>query len=363
MSAVLNELKEENLYYIGGIVRDFVLGIECFDIDITYVGNAIEYAETLNNVEILQINEPFGTVKILVNGCEVDLASTRNELYPKKGHLPEVVEIGCSLKKDVQRRDFTINTLAKSLKTGEIIDYLGGKQDIKNKLIRVLHNESFIDDPTRIIRALKFSVRFGFALEETTRNLQEQYLQSINYDMSYKRLKKELIETFNLNKQEAFNRFIDENIYKLLSPKKYLNPKYDIESLVKKYPVEDIWLVYLGWMDLSSLPLTKKEAKIIEDFNRLKNIALDDDYKIYSEFSNVAKESILLYAINVDDKKVFRFFDYLQNIKLNITGKDLQKIGIEPSPKYGECLEYILKCKIKNPTINEMQIVKEFFKL
>ena len=64
---------------------------------------------------------------------------------------------------------------------------------------------------------------------------------------------------------------IDENIYKLLSPKKYLNPKYDIESLVKKYPVEDIWLVYLGWMDLSSLPLTKKEAKIIEDFNRLKN--------------------------------------------------------------------------------------------
>ena len=205
------ELKDKNLFYIGGIVRDKILGRECFDIDITYVGDAIEFAKTINDAEILKINEPFGTVKIKLNGLEIDLASTRDEKYPRPGHLPEVTDIGCSLKKDVQRRDFTINTLAESLETGEIVDY------IKNKKIRILHDKSFIDDPTRIIRALKFSVRFGFDLEENTRKRQEGYLQNINYDMSYKRVKKELIETFNLNSQTAYERFFEENIYKLLT--------------------------------------------------------------------------------------------------------------------------------------------------
>ncbi len=142
----LINLKDENLFYIGGVVRDIILGNKSFDIDITYVGNAIEFAKTIPNAEIIKINEPFGTVKILIDNQEIDLASTRNEVYPKVGHLPQVTEIGCSLKKDVLRRDFTINTLAKSLKTGEIVDYLGGIEDIKNKIIRIIHDNSFIDD-------------------------------------------------------------------------------------------------------------------------------------------------------------------------------------------------------------------------
>ena len=157
----MRELKHKNLYYIGGIVRDMILGKDSFDVDITFVGNAIEFAQTIKDAEVLQINDAFGTVKIKLQEKEIDLASTRNEIYPKPGHLPVVTEIGCSLKKDVLRRDFTINTLAKSLESGEIIDYLGGVEDIKSGTIRVLHDKSFIDDPTRIIRALKFSVRFG----------------------------------------------------------------------------------------------------------------------------------------------------------------------------------------------------------
>lgn len=354
---------EENLYYIGGIVRDMILGKECFDIDITYVGNAIGYAKNHSNFEILQINEPFGTVKILVDGKQIDLASTRNETYPKAGHLPEVTEIGCSLKKDVLRRDFTINTLAKSLKTGEIVDYLDGQDDIKNKLIRVIHDKSFIDDPTRIIRGLKFSVRFGFRLEKHTKELQDEYLKNINYDMSYKRIKKELIETFNLNSQEAYKRFFKQGIYKLISNDNIIPPQYDIESLINKYPIENVWIVYLGWMDLSSLPLTKKETKIIEDYKRLKSLSLTDDYSIYSSFVSAETESILLYAITVDDEKVFRYFDKLSKIKLIITGKDLQDMGIKPSKEYSKCFEYILKEKLQNPNTNELELARKFFKL
>ena len=83
-------IANKNLYYIGGVVRDKILNKECFDIDITYVGNAIEFAKTIPNAEILQINEPFGTVKIKLDGNEIDIASTRSETYPQKGHLPVV---------------------------------------------------------------------------------------------------------------------------------------------------------------------------------------------------------------------------------------------------------------------------------
>lgn len=357
------ELKDKNLFYIGGIVRDKILGRECFDIDITYVGDAIEFAKTINNAEILKINEPFGTVKIKLNGLEIDLASTRDEKYPRPGHLPEVTDIGCSLKKDVQRRDFTINTLAESLETGEIVDYLGGLNDIKNKKIRILHDKSFIDDPTRIIRALKFSVRFGFDLEENTRKRQEGYLQNINYDMSYKRVKKELIETFNLNSQTAYERFFEENIYKLLTPETITAPSYNIQKLIEKYPVKDTWMVYLGWMNPDKLPLTKRERKIIEDYNRLKTEKFDDDYSVYTAFHDAEKESLLLYAINIDENPVFKFLDELSKIKLNITGKDLQEMNIPPSIEYSKCFEYILKSKINNPNIDEIKLAKEYFKL
>ncbi len=79
---------------------------QVFDIDITYIGNAIEFAKNIPDAEIVQINEPFGTVRIKYNNEEIDIASTRNETYPEKGHLPVVENIGCSLKEDVLRRDF-----------------------------------------------------------------------------------------------------------------------------------------------------------------------------------------------------------------------------------------------------------------
>ena len=206
-------LQDKNLFYIGGVVRDELLGKKSFDIDLTYQGNAIKYAETIPDAEILQINEPFGTVRIKLNNQEIDIASTRDETYPQKGHLPHVENIGCSLKDDILRRDFTVNALAKSTLTGEIIDYTGGLEDLKNKKLKVLHSQSFIDDPTRIVRGLKFAIRFDFELDEHTKKLQDEYLKNINYDMSYKRLKKELVETFNLNSQKAFEkRFKDAGI-------------------------------------------------------------------------------------------------------------------------------------------------------
>lgn len=361
-------LKDKNLYYIGGVVRDELLGCKSFDVDLTYNGDAIEFAHTIKDAEILRVNNPFGTVKIKLNGEEIDIASTRSEIYPQKGHLPVVEKIACSLKEDVMRRDFTINAMAKSTLTGEIIDYTGGMDDLKNKKIRVLHDDSFIDDPTRILRALKFSVRFGFDLDEHTKQLQDEYLKNINYDMSYKRLKKELEETFNLNNWSAFERFINQGIYKLVASQDFELPKYDFSKLISEFKPENIWIIYVGLLpDISALPLTKIEKNIVEKFKNLAilRIANDktDDYEIYKALKNIPLESVIMYS-TVNWQVVEHYLKDLKDIKLEITGEDLKKLGISPSPKYQECFNFILKKKIKNIQLSkdeEIKFAKEFF--
>lgn len=369
------------LFYIGGVVRDELLGRESLDVDITYVGNAIEYCSKFG--EVVQINPDFGTVRVAIplhpSPCTtfptveasgevtVDFASTRSESYPQKGHLPVVEKIGCSLKEDVMRRDFTINALAKSVTTGEIVDYVGGLEDLKNKKLRVLHDESFIDDPTRIIRGLKFATRFGFELEGHTKKLQDEYLANINYDMSYKRVKKELIETFSLNSQSAFKAFIDQKIYKLVTPNDVEIPKVNVENLVTTYLAVQspsyqvaLWLIYVGILgDLSRLPLTKIEQKILDDVPKE---ILKTDFELYKTFQNARIETILLYAILKDEVGARHYLDDLQNIKLEITGKDLQNLGIKPSPKYQEIFDVVLKAKLQNPKISkkdEVEIAKK----
>lgn len=356
-------LKDKDLYYIGGVVRDELLGLDSFDIDLTYQGNAIEKFGNLK--ECIKINEPFGTVRLFIDGKEIDIASTRDEKYEKKGHLPEVFDIGCDLKRDVLRRDFTINALAKSTLTGEIIDYTNGVEDIKNKKLRILHDNSFIDDPTRIVRGLKFSVRFGFDLDEHTKNSQEIYLKNINYDMSYKRLKKEIIETFNLNKQEVFDKFINQKIYKLIGENSGNIPDYNIQKLVEKYPVENIWLVYAGWHpNIENLPLTKEEQKIVDDYRELLNLNINsDNYSVYKAFCDRSKESILLYTIVTKSDLGLKYFALDGNI--SVTGDDLKNMGIEPSKKYSECFDFILKHKLDNPAMTkseQLNLAKQFFK-
>lgn len=380
MSIIKINDNSNKLFYIGGVVRDELLGRESLDVDITYVGNAIEYCSKFG--EVVQVNPDFGTVKVAMpshpslcnthspigtmDEVTVDFASTRSESYPQKGHLPVVEKIGCSLKEDVMRRDFTINALAKSVTTGEIVDYVGGLEDLKNKKLRVLHDESFIDDPTRIIRGLKFATRFGFELEEHTKKLQDEYLANINYDMSYKRVKKELIETFSLNSQSAFQKFIDQKIYKLVTPNDVEMQKVDVEKFINKYLADQlsscpaaIWLVYVGILgDLSRLPLTKIEQKILDDVPKE---VLKSDFELYKTFQNARIETVLIYAITKDETGARHYLDDLRKIKLDITGKDLQTLGIKPSPKYQEIFDEVLKVKLKNPSMakdDEIEVAK-----
>ncbi|ADC89544.1 Polynucleotide adenylyltransferase region [Thermocrinis albus DSM 14484] len=158
-------------YLVGGVVRDLLLGKRVWDIDFVVEGDAIKLAQRLAQYYNVNLHPfpQFGTVHLKIKDIKVELATTRRETYPHPGAYP-VVE-PASLKEDLLRRDFTINAMAVSVMEedfGTLIDYFGGLRDLKEGLIRILHPMSFVEDPVRILRALRFAGRFGFKLSKST---------------------------------------------------------------------------------------------------------------------------------------------------------------------------------------------------
>lgn len=165
----VREVGGDPVYLVGGAVRDLLLGRGRADIDLVVEGDAAALATQLG-AEVVS-HERFGTAKVVLDGHEVDIAAARSETYPEPGALP-VVEPGADLAADLRRRDFTINAMAIPLH-GEprLIDPHGGQTDLAMKRLRVLHDDSFVDDPTRAIRAARYAARFGFELEPSTAEL------------------------------------------------------------------------------------------------------------------------------------------------------------------------------------------------
>jgi len=179
--APLREVGGDPVYLVGGAVRDLLLGRGRADIDLVVEGDAAVLAERLG-AEVTS-HERFGTAKVALNGHEVDIAGARSESYPRPGALPVVVG-GADLADDLRRRDFTINAMAIPLR-GEphLIDPHGGEADLAVKQLRVLHDDSFVDDPTRALRAARYASRFGFELEERTAELvRETNLMTVSAD-------------------------------------------------------------------------------------------------------------------------------------------------------------------------------------
>jgi tRNA nucleotidyltransferase (CCA-adding enzyme) len=162
----IRDAATEPVYVVGGAVRDLLLGLGRTDLDVVVEGDAAALADRLGAEPVE--HERFATAKVELDGQEVDIASARSESYPHPGSLP-VVSRAAAIDADLSRRDFTLNAMAIPL-SGEprLIDLHGGRADLEAGLLRVLHPESFVDDPTRAIRAARYAARLGFALEPET---------------------------------------------------------------------------------------------------------------------------------------------------------------------------------------------------
>ena len=178
---LVRELAGEPVYLVGGAVRDLLLGRGRADIDIVVEGDAAALASRLG-ADVVS-HDRFATAKVSLDGHEVDIAAARTESYPHPGSLP-VVEPAAQIEADLARRDFTINAMATPLAAGaDLIDPHGGQADLAAGLLRVLHPLSFVDDPTRALRAARYAARFGFGLEaETEALLREADLGAVSAD-------------------------------------------------------------------------------------------------------------------------------------------------------------------------------------
>jgi tRNA nucleotidyltransferase (CCA-adding enzyme) len=158
------------VYLVGGAVRDLLLGRGRADIDLVVEGDPAALAKALG-AEPLAAHSRFGTLKVELDGHEVDIAAARREGYVRPGALP-TVEPGAPIRTDLARRDFTVNAMAVPLaEPRELIDPYDGQADLAAGVLRVIHGASFVDDPTRAIRAARYAARFGFGIEPGTREL------------------------------------------------------------------------------------------------------------------------------------------------------------------------------------------------
>ncbi len=186
----------EPAYLVGGAVRDLLAGGPSVDLDVAVEGDAVAMAEELARrlQGTVRAHERFGTATVSAGDLTVDLASTRSETYERPGALPDVAPAGIA--EDLGRRDFTINAMAVAL-TGpaaeELIDPHGGAADLDAGTVRVLHDASFADDPTRLLRAVRYETRLGFALDPETERLAREGAGGLA-DVSGARVRDELLD-------------------------------------------------------------------------------------------------------------------------------------------------------------------------
>ena len=280
------DLLQYNVYLVGGIVRDVFLKRDNLDVDLVVEGDGIEFAHAFvrHHADVrVRTHHKFGTaVLIFPDGFKVDIATARIEYYESPA-APPIVETS-SLKQDLSRRDFTMNTLAVKLNPrhfGTLVDYFGAQKDIKDRVIRVLHNLSFVEDPTRIMRAIRFEQRFGFKIGKLTLALMKNAASLDSFkEMAPRRVFHELMlllrETEPLSSIERMDGFgllqaihprihLTEDLREILRETKAVLSWYDRLYLEEDYePWKVHWLGLTSELDDSTLCGLAEAARLSE---------------------------------------------------------------------------------------------------
>jgi tRNA nucleotidyltransferase (CCA-adding enzyme) len=376
-------------YLVGGLVRDLLLHRKNLDVDIVVEGDAIALAKKAAALWGAKVREhrPFSTAKMTFkDGFSIDFATARTEYYKRPAALPTVEE--SSLKLDLYRRDFTINTIAVRLEPsrfGDVIDFFGGLRDLKEGTVRILHNLSFVDDPTRILRALRFSERFGFRLGTQTEKLLKNAVSGGFLARSRgRRLFREWRSILEeVEPEKALNALDKYGCLQSFHPKIALNDKTRqklsaVEEVVSWFSLlflerkveawKLIFLALLEALDDAELEGFLKEFGIEnaegEELRRVRKegnallLALRTsktgdsipDSRIYGICSAYGDLALLWAMAKTRDeskrKALSRYYTRLVSAKTLLGGKDLRKMGIPPGPEYKILLSELLGARL-----------------
>lgn len=378
------------VFAIGGFARDLLLGGKNDDIDVTVEGDGILFAETFAAGHECRVKShaKFGTaVIVLPDGFKIDVASTRLEFYETPGALPTVER--SSLKMDLYRRDFTINTLAIQLNTinfGLLVDYFSAYRDLRDKVIRVLHNLSFVEDPTRVFRAVRFEQRLGFQIARHTENLIKNAVKMGFLDkLGGRRLLNELL--IILREREPVRAILRMESLGLLC---FIHPDLSLQAenlrvldevkkvvtwfeLLYQRDQAEIWVVYFlaltslltndaFWETCTRLSVSEHYREklidmrvhgeqMLEDMER--KVARREPVRrshIYFWLRGLSSE-VLLYIMaktRRDEvrKSVSLYVTQLREVACFITGDELRAMGLPPGPRYREILDKVLSARL-----------------
>jgi len=346
-------------YLVGGFVRDLLLRFPTSDLDIVVEGNGLLLARKLNeklDSSKLTVHESFGTANILLkNGFYIDIASSRREEYEFPGALPTVEE--SNLKDDLFRRDFTINAMALCLNEenyGEIIDYYGGFRDLQQGEIRFLHNLSFVEDPTRILRAIRFAERYNFKIAKITELAIATALEAKVFSkVSIERFSEELLLIYREPRYQAMGiKLIEYGVLNNWFGADYPWNFQENTELASQWPLEKRWLVSIKNINdegikkvLSLVKLDKKLSKITLMYIDLRNkLAMKPlDLMVLDEiFRNVPKVLIQVFLYHKEYADwINEYLNALSKIRTKITGKRLIQMGFKEGPEIGDILKKI----------------------
>ena len=379
--ASISNTNKFSIFLVGGAVRDSILNIKSKEIDIAISGDIHHFLDVLSpfGIKILQKSQ-FNTFKVKFKSSIIDISQTRKEAYLPKGSLPSVK--ASSIEDDLARRDFTVNSLAVEINNSNtflLIDLFNGLNDIQNKVIKVIHANSFQDDPTRIFRAIRFCNRLSFTLDINTNKLIESnkvYIKDLSparHLNEYLKILDEskFIDILNfLNDTEIFHYFLNINVdFNDINFDQDLTTNF--QFLLVAFPKFQAKNQYLD--NLSIYPISKKLISFVKDsyclsdlMNLLNNNKISEvDVNLLTYLQNINNLSYKLHKFNNPNDSIN--IDKLQNMIFNssplISTDELLQLGINSGPLMGSLLIDISLNRFKgifNTKNEEINFVNKF---
>ncbi len=357
-------------YLVGGAVRDLLRGAEAVDLDVAVESDARSVARAL--AERLdgetREHERFGTATVRSDGLSLDLATTRRETYSEPGALPEVEAAG--LTEDLARRDFSINAMALGLTgddLGHLYDPLGGLADLDSGRVRVLHERSFADDPTRLLRALRYEARLGFRMDADTEALaRDAAAEAQLRTVSGARVRDELMDLLaEIDAPSGVERMhelgIDRALHTALEADSELvasaalgavalgadRALAGLAALTAEAPRRlDLWLADLH-LHAWERDAVSRAARVAP---RLAAELREHEHQPSELYELLARETLialsLALAMGAPSEPVLRWVSELSEVRLEIDGGDLLAAGVAEGPALGRALEETLRRKL-----------------
>lgn len=356
-------------WLVGGAVRDLLLGAPAVDLDVAVEGDALEAARALAerlDGEVRE-HERFGTATVRAAGLVVDLATTRRETYARPGALPDVEP--APLDDDLARRDFTVNAMAAGLAEdtlGELRDPHRGRYDLDAGVIRVLHDRSFVDDPTRLLRAIRYEARLNARMDTSTEQLARGAIAAGALStVSGARVRDELLDLLHESPVAGAARMRELGLDAALAPALARAPLELVEASIegaRRTGAERRYAALAAlvsadpdglepWVEELHLRAEDRDA-VLRAARKAPGMVRTLETKLPDSalhaLLHCEQPEVLALALaqGAPKEPVVRYLDRLRGTRLEITGDDLRDAGIPESPAIGRALDETLRRKL-----------------